>query len=151
MKDIVKDLEALWRMERSRDRLIKEGDRNTTYFQAVANQKHRKRRISGLEGPEGWIEDDQLMLEHAVNFYKNLFGQEDSSEVELVWIFGRTVSWLPLLRMSYSRLISQRRKGGKLFLDPMLRVLLTQMDFLSFSIRCSRMLLKRLNESDPHV
>lgn len=94
MKDIVKDLEALWRMERSRDRLIKEGDR-TAYFQAVANQKHRKRRIFGLEGPEGWIEDNQLMLEHAVNFYKNLFGQEDSSGVELVWIFGRTVSWLP--------------------------------------------------------
>lgn len=53
MENINKDLEALWRIEetkvrqRSRERRIKEGDRNTAYFQAVANQRHRKKEFRG--------------------------------------------------------------------------------------------------------
>ena len=144
MKDIVKDLEALWRMERSRHRLIKEGDRNTTYFQAMANQKHRKRRISGLEGPEGWIEDNQLMLVHAINFYKNQqWGRasvdfwEDS---ELV-----TPAENELFEANFSEEVREAVFGSYAEGAP-------DPDGFSFlSIRCSRLLLKRLNESDPHV
>jgi len=74
MKKISDDLEGIWTIEeiktrqRSRDRNIKEGDRNTAYFQAVANQRNRKNRILGLETPEGWVEDNDKMLEHAVDF-----------------------------------------------------------------------------------
>jgi len=49
----------------------------------VANQRKRKKRIGGLEGPDGWIEDNKGMLEHAVEFYKELFGKEASSGVRL--------------------------------------------------------------------
>jgi hypothetical protein len=63
--------------------MIKEGDRNTAYFQAVANQRHRKKRIPGLEGPEEWIEENDEMLKHAVSFYKTLFGKEEESGVSL--------------------------------------------------------------------
>jgi hypothetical protein len=50
MDNINNDLEALWKLEeirirqRSRDRRIKEGYRNTAYFQAVANQRNRKKK-----------------------------------------------------------------------------------------------------------
>ena len=89
MKEIVKDLESIWKLEeikarqRSRDRYVKEGDRNTAYFQAVINQRNRKKRISGLEGPDGWIDDNKGMLEHAVDFYRKLFGKEEDSGVKL--------------------------------------------------------------------
>ena len=45
---IVQDLENIWNLEeikarqRSRDRNVKEGDRNTSYFHALANQRARK-------------------------------------------------------------------------------------------------------------
>jgi hypothetical protein len=51
MKKISEDIEAIWRMEeikakqRSRDRNIKEGDKNTAYFHAVANQRNRKKGL----------------------------------------------------------------------------------------------------------
>jgi hypothetical protein len=89
MRHIEGELEAIWRMEemkarqRSRDRNIIEGDKNIAYFQAVANQRNRKKRICGLDGPDGWIDDNSKMLIHAVDFYKSLFGQDESSEVKL--------------------------------------------------------------------
>ena len=49
----------------------------------AANQRNRKKRIKGLEGPDGWTDDNHGMLEHAVNFYKNLFGEEPSNGVRL--------------------------------------------------------------------
>jgi hypothetical protein len=61
-------------MQRSRDGNIREGDRNTAYFQAVANQRNRKKRISCLETHEGILEDNDLMLNHAVTYTKFYLG-----------------------------------------------------------------------------
>jgi hypothetical protein len=69
-------MEEVKARQRSRDRIVREGDRNTAYFQAIANQRNRKKRIACLETPEGIVEDNALMLTHAVEFYKNLFGSE---------------------------------------------------------------------------
>jgi hypothetical protein len=76
-------MEEIRARQRSRERNIKEEDRNTAYFQAVANQRNRKKRISCLETPEGLLEDNNLMLNYAVDFYKTLFGDEPISEVKL--------------------------------------------------------------------
>ena len=81
MDDIMRDLENIWSLEkikarqRSRDRIVKEGDRKTAYFQAVANQRARKKRISALEGLDGSLEDTKDMLSHAIDFYKNYLGK----------------------------------------------------------------------------
>lgn len=89
MKNISEDLDRIWCMEemkarqRSRDRIIREGDRNTAYFQAVANQRDRKKRIQCLESADGLREENEDMLNHAVDFYKNLFAQEQNLGVHL--------------------------------------------------------------------
>ena len=52
------ELQKIWLQEevkakqRSRDREIREGDRNTAYFNAVANQRRRKTIFHSLDGPE---------------------------------------------------------------------------------------------------
>ena len=78
-RKVAKDLDNIWALEeikakqRSRDRNIVEGDRNTAYFQAVANQRSRKKRVEVLEGPNGLVEDQKGMMDIAVDFYKKLF------------------------------------------------------------------------------
>jgi len=89
MDDIVRDLEKIWNLEeikarqRSRNKNIREGDRNIAYFQAISNQRARKKRIPALETPDGLLEDTKDMLNHAMNFYKHLFGAEENLGVHL--------------------------------------------------------------------
>jgi hypothetical protein len=79
VKEVVDNLNKIWALEeikarqRARDRDILEGDRNTTYFQAVANQRNRKKRIEALEGPNGLVEDDQGMMKIVVSLGENFW------------------------------------------------------------------------------
>ena len=89
MGDIKKELDEIWKKEesalwqRSRDRKIKEGVRNTAYFHVVANQRRRKNHLSILEGPDGPVYSTKDMMEVATNFYKNLFGFEPKPNIHL--------------------------------------------------------------------
>ena len=88
-KNIYDEMNNLWLKEeikakqRSRDRDIKEGGRNTAYFPAVANQRRRKMLVHSLDGPDGPITDEKGMLVFATNFYKDLFGCEAPSGFRL--------------------------------------------------------------------
>jgi hypothetical protein len=79
-KQILAELSSFWIIEeikakqRSRDRDVCEGDRNTAYFHALANQRRRKKMIPVLEGPDGPVTETKKMLEIAKDFYKDLFG-----------------------------------------------------------------------------
>lgn len=82
-------LEKIWHLEeikakqRSRDRNIKEGDRNTAYFQALANERSRRKKVDCLESPVGLVYDQKRKMEVAVKFYKDLFAKESDSGVRV--------------------------------------------------------------------
>ena len=89
MSEIQNDLNKIWQLEeikarqRSSEKDIVEGDRNTAYFQAVANQRRRKKTILAIDGPDGITTENKEMLRIAANFYKNLFGAEMKLDVHL--------------------------------------------------------------------
>jgi hypothetical protein len=130
---IVQDLESIWNLEeikarqRSRDRNVKEGDRNTSYFHALANQRARKKRISMLETEDGVLEDTKDMLEHVLLFYKNLFGCEESLGVKLGEDFWDEGDKVTSQENELLEAPSLRKKLGQLCLNPMPKGLLAQM------------------------
>jgi predicted ATP-binding protein involved in virulence len=73
------ELNRIWSMEetkarhRAREREIREGDRNTKYFQAVANQRRRKTTLFNLDGPEGMVQSTEEIIKVATDYYKDLF------------------------------------------------------------------------------
>jgi len=46
------------------------------HFQAVANQRSRKKKIECLESPTSLVYDQKGMMRVAVDFYKNLFAKD---------------------------------------------------------------------------
>ena len=69
--------------QRSREWNIIEGDRNTAFFHAKANQRRRKTQLAILEGPCGLVHTTPEMLDIATDYYKNLFGFEPRGDVSL--------------------------------------------------------------------
>jgi hypothetical protein len=90
MKDISLELTKIWSNEeikarqRSRERYILEGDRNTAYFHSVANQRRTKKQICQLQGDEGMVDNNKGMLDIVVNYYKTLFCKEPCLDVDIV-------------------------------------------------------------------
>jgi hypothetical protein len=99
MKCLARELEHMWALEeikarqRSRDRNILEGDRNTSYFQAITNQRFRKKRIECLAGPCGLVHDDASILKTVAEFYRELFKKESSGRSIWMRISGKEVIW----------------------------------------------------------
>ena len=87
----------MWK-QRSRNKWLKEGERNTSYFHCGANQRNRRNLITGLEDDNGtWIEDEAGMGKVVEGYFEQIFtssnlsgfdhilsGIQSSGEVDLI-------------------------------------------------------------------
>lgn len=75
LKKIYIQEEIFWK-QRATETKIKEGDKDTKYFQRLANGKRRKKHITSLLTDEGWVKEVPDLIKHASEFYKYLFGYQ---------------------------------------------------------------------------
>ena len=61
-------------MQKSHENWLLKGDRNTDYFHRIVNGRRRRNTIFSLSYGDVIIEGNNNLLEHATNFYKELFG-----------------------------------------------------------------------------
>jgi hypothetical protein len=69
--------------QRSKEQWLLQGDNNTSYFHRIANGTKRKRTMFSLKNGSEFIQGTPALLEHATNFYKNLFGPAIDAGVRL--------------------------------------------------------------------
>jgi mannosylglycoprotein endo-beta-mannosidase len=65
--------------QRSKAQFILEGDSNTRYFHAIANGRHRRKRIQSLVQDEG----HEHLKSYITKYYKGLFGSPEESPFSL--------------------------------------------------------------------
>jgi hypothetical protein len=73
---------------------LEAGDSNTKFFHQFANGRRRKGTIMQLETDSGIVTEQQDIMAHAVQFYKNLFGPVESRHIFLsdsFWVHSRKV------------------------------------------------------------
>ncbi|KAG7585751.1 Pentatricopeptide repeat [Arabidopsis thaliana x Arabidopsis arenosa] len=84
---VLEQEEMIW-FQKSREKLIALGDRNTSFFHTSTIIRRRRNRIEMLKNDEGnWISDAQELENHAIDYYKRLYSLENVDEA--------TVSLLP--------------------------------------------------------
>jgi mannosylglycoprotein endo-beta-mannosidase len=79
----LRDEEIKW-YERAKVKTLLEGDANTRFFHLVANGKHRKQHIYRLEDDNGVVVTSDRIKCHITNYYKNLFGVPEQTEITLM-------------------------------------------------------------------
>jgi hypothetical protein len=80
---LLREEEIKW-YERAKVKTLLEGDANTRFFHLVANGKHRKQFIYRLEDDNGVVINSDRLKCHITNYYKNLFGIPEQTEITLM-------------------------------------------------------------------
>jgi len=77
------DQEETYWYNRSHEQWLLKGDNNTSYFHRVANGRKRKNRIITFECDGNIIEGDEDLLQHASDYYAELFGPEIEHNIQI--------------------------------------------------------------------
>ena len=87
----------MWK-QRSRNKWLKEGDRNTSYFHCRANQRNRRNLITGLEDDNGtWIEDEAGMGKVVEGYFEQIFTSSNPSGFDHILSGIQSISEVDLI------------------------------------------------------
>lgn len=75
--------EEMYWFERSHTNWLLKGDNNTSYFHKIANGRRRKSSIITLEKNGTIIEGDSNLLNHATEYYTDLFGPPVEHQIHM--------------------------------------------------------------------
>lgn len=76
-----------WR-QKSRDKWIQDGDRNTNFFHLTTLVRRRRNKIEGLFNSDGsWFSDASSMKNIVVEFFPNLFSVQEVVDNRFVCIW----------------------------------------------------------------
>ncbi|KAK8697388.1 hypothetical protein V6N13_113539 [Hibiscus sabdariffa] len=79
LESLLDQKEMLW-CQKSPSEWIQLGDRNLSYFHKKAKIRKIRNRITSLKIHDGtWCDDEKVLKDEAVNFYKSLFSLDQSS------------------------------------------------------------------------
>jgi mannosylglycoprotein endo-beta-mannosidase len=82
LMQIYEEEEAFW-FERSSKKWLLEGDNNTAYFHRIANGRKGKNTMYSLKKDDVNIQGTTDLLEHALEYYKGLFGPGEGNNMAL--------------------------------------------------------------------
>jgi hypothetical protein len=77
------DKEEKYWQHRSREKWVLQGDSNTSFFHRISNGCKRKRTIFSMSDGDSVIHGTDDLLNHAIVFYKDLFGPATDSGIRL--------------------------------------------------------------------
>lgn len=87
-ENLIQELDVVWEQEevlwfqKSREKWMEFGDRNTTFFHTSTIIRRRRNRIEALRDDEGrWISDKQELENLAVDYYKKLYSLNGLEEL----------------------------------------------------------------------
>ncbi|XP_062193487.1 uncharacterized protein LOC133896859 [Phragmites australis] len=79
LAQLLREEEIAW-FQRSKTKQLFEGDRNSRYFQLIANGKYRKTRIFQIEHDGRTFTRQDEIKEHITSYYRDLFGPPVSNQ-----------------------------------------------------------------------
>lgn len=93
----LRDSETMLWKQKSREKWIQEGDRNTKFFHLTTMVRRRKNKIDGLFDALGaWSDSPVVMKSIARNFFMELFAFQDFT---FLTCFPRSIAW-PSINLS---------------------------------------------------
>ncbi|KAK9158591.1 hypothetical protein Scep_005165 [Stephania cephalantha] len=85
MNDVLLQEEMLW-YQKSRSQWLQFGDKNASFFHISTLTWRRKNRIERLRDDENnWIDDQEILKEMDVQFYKKLYSEESNVMDHVNW------------------------------------------------------------------
>ncbi|XP_057745375.1 uncharacterized protein LOC130963259 [Arachis stenosperma] len=83
LEEILNREEVMW-LQKSREKWLVEGDRNTKYYHTRTIIRRRRKKVLKLRNHAGkWVEDAKDLERMAINYFKRLYIEEDDNQSDI--------------------------------------------------------------------